>query len=125
MEYERSGDELLTEGQTRFDDEKERNDEPEPRVQVLTPSERNAYRGVTIDEGAPDGEMGANVRFERGGSSWKSFSYMTSGSSWQGKLTLILGVTALLLFIFFIALPVAFTLILLSVVSWILYRLFS
>lgn len=123
MEYERNGEELLAEGQASFDDE-ERNDEMEPRVQVLTPSERNAYRGVTIDEGTPDGEPRTNIRFERGSSGWKSFTYMTSGSSWQSKLTLILGVTALLLFILFIALPVAFTLILLSVVSWILYRLF-
>lgn len=123
MEYERNGEELLAEGQASFDDE-ERNDETEPRVQVLTPSERNAYRGVTIDEGMPDGEPRTNIRFERGSSGWKSFTYMTSGSSWQSKLTLILGVTALLLFILFIALPVAFTLILLSVVSWILYRLF-
>lgn len=123
MEYERNGEELLAEGQASFDDE-ERNDETEPRVQVLTPSERNAYRGVTIDEGTPDGEPRTNIRFERGSSGWKSFTYMTSGSSWQSKLTLILGVTAFLLFILFIALPVAFTLILLSVVSWILYRLF-
>ena len=123
MEYERNGEELLAEGQASFDDE-ERNDETEPRVQVLTPSERNAYRGVTIDEGTPDGEPRTNIRFERGSSGWKSFTYMTSGSSWQSKLALILGVTALLMFILFIALPVAFTLILLSVVSWILYRLF-
>ena len=66
MEYERNGEELLAEGRASFDDE-ERNDETEPRVQVLTPSERNAYRGVTIDEGTPDGEPRTNIRFERGG----------------------------------------------------------
>ena len=54
MNDERDDEQMLAEGRTRFNDETERNDEPEPRVQVLTPSERNAYRGVTIDEKTPD-----------------------------------------------------------------------
>lgn len=125
MEYERGGDKAIAEGRTHFDDETERDDEREPRVQVLTPSERNAYQGVTIDEGAPeDGEGRTNLRFERKANGWNQFSYMTNGSSWQNKALLLLVTVTLLFFILFIALPVAFTMLLIGMVSWLLYRLF-
>lgn len=125
MNDERDDEQMLAEGRTRFNDETERNDEPEPRVQVLTPSERNAYRGVTIDEKTPDEELGqTNIRFERKTNGWNGFTYIYHGRSWQNKAVLLLGSIALLLFFFFIALPVAFTMLVLSVVSWVLYRLF-
>ena len=95
----------------------------EPHVQVLSPAERNAYRGVTIEEGSPEGGARSDIRFERSRQGWRGFSYVSS-DSWQGKLTLYLGVAALLLFVFFIAVPVAMAVIVLSIVSWILYRLF-
>ncbi len=99
--------------------------EREPNVQILSPAERNAYRGVTIDEGiqSDQDEAGPHIRFERSGGGSRGFSYMMSGGSWQGKLTLILGAAAILLFVFFIALPVALAAIVFSVVSWFLFRL--
>ena len=90
----------------------------------MSRAERNAYTGVTIDEGIDEDAERADVRFaRRKGNGWGGFSYMTSGSSWQGKLTLILGVAAVLFFVFFIALPVAIAAVVFSVVSWFLYRL--
>ena len=96
----------------------------EGHVQVLSRAERNAYTGITIEEGTTTDAGQSDVRFERKkGNGWSSFSYMTSGISWQGKLTMILGVAAILFFVFFIALPVAIAAIVFSVVSWFLYRL--
>ncbi|MBQ8698326.1 MAG: hypothetical protein IJ812_00935 [Schwartzia sp.] len=93
----------------------------DPRVTVLTRAERNAYTGITIEEGAPERESGPDIRFERRGGGRGGFSYMTGGS-WQGKLTLILGAAAILLFVFFIALPVALAALVFGVISWILYQ---
>lgn len=93
-------------------------------VQVLSPAERNAYRGITIEEGNSENEEQSDIRFERRSRGGGSFSYISTGS-WQGKLTLFFGVAALLFFVFFIALPVALAAVVLSVVSWFLYRLFS
>ncbi len=99
-------------------------EEREPRVQILTPAEKNAYRGVTIEEGSNEREAGPNIRFERRRKRWGSFSYMTTdGLSWQSKLTILLGAAAVLFFVFFIALPVAIAGLLFGVVSWFLYRL--
>ena len=96
----------------------------EGHVQVLSRAERNAYTGITIEEGMTEDAGQSDIRFERKkGSNWSGFSYMTSGGSWQGKLTLILGVAALLFFVFFIALPVAIAAIVFSIVSWVIYRL--
>ena len=117
MRCERCGVELSADGYCPSCD-------ADRHVQVLSPAERNAYRGVTIEESNPEDETRTNIRFERGRQGWSNFSYMSSGS-WQGKLTLYLGVAALLLFVFFIAVPVALAVIVFSVVSWILYRLFS
>ena len=117
MRCERCGAELSADGYCPSCD-------MEAHVQVLSPAERNAYRGVTIEEGNPGNETGANIRFERNGRGWSGFSYMSAGS-WQGKLTLFLGVSALLFFVFFIALPVSLAVIVFSIVSWFFYRLFS
>ena len=96
----------------------------EGHVQVLSRAERNAYTGITIEEGMNEDTGRADVRFERRkGNNWSGFSYMTNSGSWQGKLTLILGVAAILFFVFFIALPVAIAAVVFSVVSWFLYRL--
>lgn len=96
----------------------------EGHVQVLSKAERNAYTGITIEEGTTEDARQSDVRFERrNGRNWNGFSYVTSGGSWQGKLTLILGAAAILLFVFFIALPVAIAAVIFSVVSWFLYRL--
>ncbi len=91
-------------------------------VQVLTRAERNAYTGITIEEGVSEEDAGPDIRFERKRGNIGGFSYMTTGGSWQGKLTLILGAAALLLFVFFIALPVALVVIVLSILSWLIYR---
>lgn len=96
----------------------------EGHVQVLSRAERNAYTGITIEEGTTGDTGPSDVRFERRkGNGWSGFSYMTNGVSWQGKLTMILVVAAILCFVFFIALPVAIVAILFSIVSWFLYRL--
>ena len=93
----------------------------EPRVTVLTRAERNAYTGITIEEGAPERESGPDIRFERRGGSRGVYSYMTGGS-WQGKLMLIMGAAAILLFVFFVALPVALAAIVFGFISWIFYQ---
>ncbi len=117
MRCERCGAELSADGYCPSCD-------ADRHVQVLSPAERNAYRGVTIEESNPEeGGARSDIRFERSRQGWGGFSYVSSGS-WQGKLTLYLGIAALLLFIFFIAVPVALAVIVFSIVSWILYRLF-
>ena len=120
MRCERCGAELSEEGRCPMCGAE---DTGEPRVQVLSRAERNAYTGITIEEGIDEEDRRADVRFERRSGNWGGFSYMTRGISWQGKLTLILGVAALLLFVFFIALPVAMVVVVFSVISWFLYRL--
>lgn len=121
MRCERCGAELSEDGRCMACGE---DDAAEGRVQVLSRAERNAYTGITIDEGMDEDAGRTDIRFERKqGKNWGGFSYMTSGGSWQGKLTLILGVAAVLFFVFFIALPVAIAAVVFSVVSWFLYRL--
>ena len=123
MRCERCGAELSADGYCPSCGAEACNAE-EPHVQVLSPAERNAYRGVTIEEGNPEeGGARSDIRFKRSRQGWGGFSYVSSGS-WQGKLTLYLGIAALLLFVFFIAVPVALAVIVFSIVSWILYRLF-
>ena len=91
-----------------------------PNVQVLTPAERNAYRGITIDESGEDpGETW--VRFERRRRSGVSF--MSDG--WKGKLAIFLGVAAILAFVFFIALPLALAMVILGILYWIFSSLLS
>ncbi len=121
MRCERCGTELFEEGRCPACGAENLN---EGNVQVLSRAERNAYTGITIDEGMTEDARQSDVRFERrSGRNWNGFSYMTNGGSWQGKLTLILGAAALLLFVFFIALPVAIAAVIFSVVSWFLFRL--
>ena len=121
MRCERCGAELSEEGRCMACGA---DDAAEGRVQVLSRAERNAYTGITIDEGMDEDAGRTDIRFERKqGKNWGGFSYMTSGRSWQGNLTLILGVAAVLFFVFFIALPVAIAAVVFSVVSWFLYRL--
>ncbi len=121
MRCERCGAELTEEGRCPVCGMDHTN---EGHVQVLSRAERNAYTGITIEEGINEDTGRADVRFERKkGSNWNGFSYMTSGGSWQGKLTLILGLAAILFFVFFIALPVAIVAVIFSVISWFLYRL--
>ncbi len=121
MRCERCGTELSEDGRCMACGAE---DAAEGRVQVLSRAERNAYTGITIDEGMDEDAGRTDIRFERKqGKNWGGFSYMTSGGSWQGKLTLILGAAAVLFFVFFIALPVAIAAVVFSVVSWFLYRL--
>ncbi len=121
MRCERCGAELTEEGRCPVCGMDHAN---EGHVQVLSRAERNAYTGITIEEGINEDTGRADVRFERKkGNNWNGFSYMTSGGSWQGKLTLILCVAAILFFVFFIALPVAVVAVIFSVISWFLYWL--
>ncbi len=121
MQCERCGAELPEEGHCPVCGTENLN---AGHVQVLSRAERNAYTGITIDEGMTEDTMQSDVRFERrSGRNWNGFSYMTSGGSWQGKLTLILGAAAILLFVFFIALPVAIVAVVFSVIFWFLFRL--
>ena len=57
----------------------------EPPVHVLTDRERIAYRGVTIEESAPEEP---DVRFERSRRGWSGMIYTTPCDSWQLKLIL-------------------------------------
>ena len=50
----------------------------EGHVQVLSRAERNAYTGITIEEGINEDTGRADVRFERRkGTNWSGFSYIT------------------------------------------------
>ncbi len=115
MRCERCGVELSSDGYCPSCD-------AESHVQILTPAERNAYRGVTIEDGHPENETRSDIRFNRRKPGWSVF--FNPPGSWQGKLTLLLGAAAVLFFVFFVALPVAIAAVVFSVVSWFLYRLF-
>lgn len=118
MRCERCGAELSEDGRCMACGAE---DTAEAHVQVLSRAERNAYTGITIDEGMEEENDRVDIRFERRtGNNWGGFSYMTSGGSWPGKLMLILGAAAILCFVFFIALPVAMVVLLFGVILWIL-----
>ena len=92
----------------------------EPPVHILTDRERIAYRGVTIEENGPEEP---DVRFERSRRGWSGMIYTTPGDSWQSKLVLYAGGALLLMFIVFVALPVAAAVVIFGALSWFLYRL--
>ena len=119
MRCERCGAELSEDGRCMACGT---DDADDAHVQVLSRAERNAYTGITIEEGMDEDAERADIRFERRKGNWGGFSYMTSGGSWQTKLTLVLGIVAVLLFIFFIALPVALVVLIFGIISWILYQ---
>lgn len=89
-------------------------------VHVMTDRERISYRGVTIEEGEPERP---DVRFERSRRGWSGMIYTTPGDSWQSKLILYAGGALLLLFVFFVALPMAAALVIFGALSWFVYRL--
>ena len=90
-------------------------------VHVMTDRERISYRGVTIEEGEPERP---DVRFERSRRGWSGMIYTTPGDSWQSKLILYAGGALLLLFVFFVALPMAAAFVIFGALSWFVYRLF-
>ena len=92
----------------------------EPPVHVLTDRERIAYRGVTIEESAPEEP---DVRFERSRRGWSGMIYTTPCDSWQSKLILYAGGALLLMFIVFVALPVAAAVVIFGALALFLYRL--
>ena len=89
-------------------------------VHVMTDRERISYRGVTIEEGEPERP---DVRFERSRRGWSGMIYTTPGDSWQSKLILYAGGALLLLFVFFVALPMAAAFVIFGALSWFVYRL--
>ena len=62
MRCERCGAELSADGYCPSCGAEACNAE-EPHVQVLSPAERNAYRGVTIEEGNPEEGGARSVKF--------------------------------------------------------------
>lgn len=89
-------------------------------VHVMTDRERISYRGVTIEEGEPERP---DVRFERSRRGWSGMIYTTPGDSWQSKLILYVGGALLLLFVFFVALPMAAAFVIFGALLWFVYRL--
>ena len=88
---------------------------------MLTDRERNAYRGITIEEGAPERP---DVRFEKSRRGWGGMIYTSGADSWQSKLVLYAGGALLLMFVFFVALPVTAAILVLGALAWFLFRLF-
>lgn len=116
-------------------------DEERSKVRVMSEEEKEQYDGVTIIEGTEETEAastfrhGTDYRRQRGAahSSFPGFSVYTSHrgwtdwlwkkSDWTTRLALILGVSALLVFLFFIALPVLLVLGGVGVAVWLLSNL--
>lgn len=85
------------------------------QIQVLSPDERENFKGVTIEQGAPQNEDNKYANY-------RSFQRVyTFNSSSAGILTkLILG--AIMLFLIIVLLPVALTIMALFALSWFIRR---
>lgn len=97
----------------------------EGRVRVMTRAEKMGYRGITLEEGAAEREE--DIRFERHQQPWGKVRWTTFQTSASGYNRLIIGllIAALLLFVFFVALPVALIIFVIGAAAWLLMQIFS
>ena len=116
-------------------------DEERSKVRVMSEEEKEQYDGVTIIEGTEETEASSTFRHgtdyrrhrDEANSKFPRFSAYTSHhgwtdwlwkkSDWTTRLALILGVSALLVFLFFIALPVLLVLGVVGGAVWLLSNL--
>lgn len=103
-------------------------DGQEENVRILTPEEKSAYQGVTIDTG--DGDAGARERVRReapGGGRRGIYirRVNVSNSDWLTKLIIFVVVAAIAAFVLFIALPVALVGIGIAVLVWLVLSFFQ
>lgn len=92
------------------------------RVRIMTREEKNAYQGITIEEG----EAEEDIRFERREAPWRRVRWTSLGtSSWSDRLVVGLVIAGIVAFIFFVALPIVALMLLIGIAGWLLARLFS
>ena len=106
-------------------------EQEESKVRVMSPDERNAYDGITIEESGNDQE--SRTRQERYGRDFgRGFQLHTFG--WKDLLfgqknmlqrgLVIAGIAAVLAFLFFVAVPVIIVMLGVGVVVWLVLQLF-
>lgn len=118
MQCPKCGRMLDENGRCAFCDAAE-NPEAEDKVRVMTPEEKIQYHGVTIDEEKTEAQN--DIKFERS-SGWGHrtvFHQVHLGDvSWTSRIAVLLILTAIVLFVVFIALPVAVIGLVVGAVVW-------
>lgn len=104
------------------------------KVRVMSPDERNAYDGVTIEDGENTQESPRQnyQRYYGSGDFRQGFTIRTlnwkdlllGGENWLQRILMIAGVAAVLAFLFFVALPVMIVVLGVGVAVWLVLRLF-
>ncbi|SHK68280.1 hypothetical protein SAMN05216582_11255 [Selenomonas ruminantium] len=106
-------------------------EQEENKVRVMSPDERNAYDGITIEEGGDSQEPRSRQRY--GGRDFgQGFQIHTFGwkdllfgrKSVLQRVLMAAGIVAVLAFLFFVALPVIIVMLGVGVAVWLVLQLF-
>ena len=105
-------------------------EQEESKVRVMSPDERNAYDGITIEEGG--GQESRSRQEQYGWDFGRGFQLHTFG--WKDllfgqknmlqRVLMLAGIAAVLAFLFFVALPVIIVLLGVGVAVWLVLQLF-
>ena len=108
-------------------------EQEESKVRVMSPDERNTYDGITIEEGGSqdtgsrreyqryyDGDFRQGFKIQSLG--WKDLLF-GRGNMLQ-RLVLLVGIGAVLAFLFFVALPVIIVMLGVGIAVWLVLHLF-
>ncbi|BAL82583.1 hypothetical protein SELR_08750 [Selenomonas ruminantium subsp. lactilytica TAM6421] len=106
-------------------------EQEESKVRVMSPDERNAYDGITIEEGG-DSQESRYQRSYDGRGVGRGFQIHTFG--WKDllfgqknmfqRVLMVVGIAAVLAFLFFVALPVIIVMLGVGVAVWLVLQLF-
>jgi hypothetical protein len=105
-------------------------EQEESKVRVMSPDERNAYDGITIEEGG--GQESRSRQEQYGRDFGRGFQLHTFG--WKDllfgqknmlqRVLMLAGIAAVLAFLFFVAVPVIIVMLGVGVVVWLVLQLF-
>ena len=102
-------------------------EQEEVKVRVMSREERNAYDGVTIEDGNSNEYERPGSEFGYRGVKIHAFNWqdlLANRGNWWQKALMAVGIAAVLGFLFFVALPVILVLVGVGVAVWLVLRLF-
>ncbi len=106
-------------------------EQEESKVRVMSPDERNAYDGITIEEGGGSQESRSRQHYDsrdfgRGFQihtfGWKDLLF--GQKNMLQRVLIAAGIAAVLAFLFFVALPVIIVVLGVGVAVWLVLQLF-
>ena len=101
-------------------------EQEESKVRVMSPDERNAYDGITIEEGGGQESRSRQEQYGRGFQlhtfGWKDLLF--GQKNMLQRVLMLAGIAAVLAFLFFVALPVIIVLLGVGVAVWLVLQLF-